>query len=80
MPKARYHFSLGDSDDGPVGFCAEVEADSEDEALKTLQAALPEIHEMEPASDGTWRNIVYVNVYFNPNRISRADIDEKEGT
>jgi hypothetical protein len=71
-----FHFSAGDNMDGPVGFCAEVEAETEVEALEKLKAALPESHEVEPASDGTWKDIAYCNVYFNPDRLTIADIDE----
>lgn len=68
----RYHFSLGDSTKGPVGFCSVVEAESEAEAVKKLKDLLPEeflIHE-----DGA----SYVDVYFNPDAITEKDIDEIE--
>lgn len=74
-----FHFSAGDSTDGPVGFCAEIEAETEAEALEKLKAALPEILEVDPKLN-SWKDIVYVNVYFNTDRLTLADIDEKEGT
>jgi hypothetical protein len=70
-----FHFSAGDCNDGPVGFCAEVKANTELEALEKLVKALPECYGIEldsPAAD----DIVYCNVYFNVARLSITDIDE----
>ena len=36
-----YHFSLGNSTFGAVGYCARVQANSRAEALKLLKEALP---------------------------------------
>ena len=74
-----FHFSCGDSTDGPIGFCAEVKANTEIEALEKLVKALPEQHGISPESEG-WgiEDIVYCNVYFNTARLSIADIDEVE--
>jgi hypothetical protein len=68
----RYHFSLGNSSSGSIGFCAAVYATSEDDAIRLLRDALPEsvtVHADIPAVD-------YVEVYFGDNdAITVADID-----
>lgn len=73
-----FHFSCGDSTDGPIGFCAEVKANTEMEALERLVKALPEQCGINPESEG-WEDITYCNVYFNTARLSIADIDNEEG-
>lgn len=78
MPKSRFHFSLGDTTDGPVGFCAAVDANTEAEALEKLKASLPESYPLEPVADQD-KDIDYIRVYFNPDKITVADIDEEEG-
>ena len=72
----KYHFSLGNSSDGPVGFCAEVEAESQEDALEILKEELPESMGIET----THESIVYLRVYFNPNAITTADIDDEYET
>jgi hypothetical protein len=73
----NYHFSLGDSSVGPVGFCATVQAQSEAEAVKLLRKAL------EPYESGIGvidreGAIDYVHVYINVGAITEKDIDEVE--
>jgi hypothetical protein len=74
MAKLReYHFSLGDSSDGPIGFCASVEATSKGQAVARLKATLPEDHGISPSGV---EGVAYVRVYFNPKAISELDIDD----
>ena len=73
-----FHFSAGDCNDGPIGFCAEVKANTELDALEKLVKALPESYGIELDSPG-WEDIIYCNVYFNTARLSIADIDEEGG-
>ena len=68
-----YHFSIGNSSDGPIGFCCRINGTSKKDALETLQAMLGydgvEMKwGMEPGE--------YATVYFNPDAISIKDIDE----
>jgi len=43
MPKLRsYHFSFGNSSDGPIGFCARVNAHSRADAARILKERLDE--------------------------------------
>lgn len=70
-----YHFSLGDSSNGPVGFCARVNAASKKEAVAYLREVIGievEVfrHMLESGE--------YVAVYFNPDKITEDDIDEVE--
>ncbi len=71
----RYHFSLGDSSKGPVGFCAAVYAESKEKALAKLKEILPQdcVVPMDPEDD----EIDYVQVYINPDAITIEDIDEE---
>lgn len=72
-----YHFSLGNSTSGPIGFCARIVAKSEEEALQKLRDTLPtEFTVREDYKDG----IEYIAVYFNPDAITVKDIDESEAT
>ena len=67
-----YHFDLGNSTDGPIGFCARVTAKSKKEALGLLRERLPDsmyVHE-----DG-WE---YIEIYLSPQNISVDDISEWE--
>lgn len=71
-----YHFSLGNSTDGPVGFCARIYAGSPEEAVATLQSDLPA--EMSAKSPYATNQTEYIQVYFNPDAISVDDIDEED--
>ena len=69
-----YHFSLGDSSTGPIGFCARILAPSPERALELLREALPE--EL-PADELADHSVVeYIRVYLNQDAISVLDIDE----
>lgn len=74
-PRLRaYHFDLGDSTDGPVGFCAVVLAKSKGEALKLLQKRLTDIGDkLEIIVDEA--RIEYIAIYFNPLAITSKNID-----
>lgn len=66
----RYHFSLGNSKDGPIGYCAAVRAESKEEAVEILkQALLVEIKVFieHPA-------VEHVEVYLNPAVVTTDDI------
>lgn len=76
MPKTSYHFDVGNSSDGPLGLCARVLADSPEEALALLKAALPE--EVEVDTDES--RVEYINVYINDDYITVKDVgDEEDG-
>ena len=66
-----YHFSLGNSNEGPVGYCARVDAISEDEAVELLKARLPD---SVMVSDSFGNE--YIEVYLNIEAIPKSDIDE----
>ncbi len=70
-PLKSFHFSCGDSAEGPIGFCGRVKAASREEALSVLREALPEavvVTENEGA-------IQYLQVYFNPDKVKISDSD-----
>lgn len=72
MKKKEYHFSLGNSSEGSIGFCAVVSATSKKAALATLKCALPE--QMEVFVDHSEDpDVEYINVYFNTDAITEKD-------
>lgn len=73
----RFHFSVGNSTDGPVGFCAAVYAETPEEAVELLRNALPVESPVRP-EDRT--GISYIAAYFNQSAVTVADIDEVEDT
>lgn len=70
-----FHFSLGNSSDGPVGFCARVKASSKQAAIDRLKRALPVELDVRVDSEND-EDVEYVQVYFNPEAITAAAIDE----
>jgi hypothetical protein len=71
MKSYSFHFDCGNSDDGPVGFCARVRAESPQEALTILRQVLPETAEIPTDDD----RVEYLNVYFGPENVLKSDID-----
>ena len=81
MPKKlkSYHFDVGDSTDGPIGFCARVRAASKNEAvgiLKDVVGANCDIELTRNLISSQASQIEYMNVYLNADALSAADIDE----
>jgi hypothetical protein len=70
-----YHFSLGNSSAGPVGFCARIRATSKKKALELLYEVLPTDVGVDPYDNG---GVEYIRVYFNDDAITVKDIDEWE--
>jgi hypothetical protein len=76
-----YHFSLGNSADGPVGFCASVTARTPEEAVEILkehietEVALVNEHSLHRSR---WGAVEYARAYVNPEAITTADIDSEE--
>jgi hypothetical protein len=69
----RYHFSCGNSSDGPIGFCASVRANSPEEALEKLHS----IGEHVSIRD-TDRDVEYAEVYISTDNVTLDDIDAVE--
>jgi len=76
--RKSYHFSLGNSTTGPVGYCARIEAESAQDAIAKLETVL---EELDYRSCDLWSGPggQYLQVYFNAEPISENDIDEIEG-
>jgi hypothetical protein len=70
-----YHFSLGNSNDGAIGFCASVQGKSEGDAVDRLKRLLPTEVEVTNSDFGTGE---YLAIYFNPTAIRAQNIDEVE--
>lgn len=77
-----YHFDLGDSNKGPVGFSARVSANTVKDALELLRKALPEEVEVTPIRprraglpEG---RIEYIQIYLNADNILLSDVDDWE--
>lgn len=80
-PKAKkkysYHFSLGNSNDGPIGYCARVVATSPKEAVELLREIIAEEQEIEKCgTDAQNDRCEYIEAYINPGAITEKDIDE----
>lgn len=79
-----YHFDLGNSTSGPVGYCARIMANSEEQAVQRLQQIIREQSafdnegefEVWPGENGSRDE--YLALYLNPDVITPADIDEVE--
>jgi len=71
-----YHFDIGDTNKGPLGMCAVVQAKNKNEALQIIRAALPDTIEV-PTDDS---RVVYVNVYLNGKNIKTTDVDYSESS
>jgi hypothetical protein len=71
-----YHFSLGNSNTGPIGACVEVKAKDKQEALKRIKDYIGMWDQLEIPVLGDTKGILYGNVYFNCDAITEADIDE----
>lgn len=79
QPLYSYHFSLGNSSEGPIGYAGRVIATSRQEAIQILKDSLPESVTIPAShSPANGRYIEYLEVYLNPEAISEADIDEEE--
>lgn len=81
--KKSYHFSLGNSTTGPVGFCARVIATSKTQAVLRLQEALfavPDVKVFDDQQDdedsSPGEGIEYINVYLNATAVRASHIDE----
>lgn len=81
-----YHFDLGDSSDGPVGYCARVTAASPAQAVSRLREAIAGMGDcVRPFDDCTdddslrpGPGIEYIRVYMNAERITAEAIDDWE--
>lgn len=70
-----YHFSVGNSTTGPIGFCAAVTASSRDDAVRILREHLDSCNcELEIPGTGDDP----ITVYFNPNAVTVDDIDDDD--
>jgi len=70
-----YHFSLGNSRNGAIGFCASVRGHSKREAVERLKRLLPTEVGVKNCDFGTGE---YLEIYFNPTAIRARNIDEVE--
>lgn len=69
-----FHFDIGNSNEGPIGMCARIQAKTRSEALELLRDALGDYAEISSAAGP----IEYIHVYFNGEAIDESDIDDWE--
>lgn len=74
----NYLFSLGNSDTGPVGFCARINAATPERALARLLERLPESLQPRASEFDLEGPDEYINVYFNQEHINLDSIIEDE--
>lgn len=71
-----FHFDIGNSGEGPIGFCARVLAETKSGAVAKLKAAIDKINgEIEAGYNEDMDGIDYITVYFNADKITGKDID-----
>lgn len=73
-----YHFSLGNSSTGPIGYCARLSAHSKKEAVEILKRVIALEVEVPRCSDKDSDNarVEYIEAYLNEEAIKESDIDE----
>lgn len=67
-----YHFDIGNSSVGPIGYCARIEADDKEEAVAKLRDMVR--YASVPLMD---MGNEYVRVYFNHESITVDMIDDE---
>lgn len=79
----RFHFSLGNSSKGPIGFCATVTAEDMNDAVKKLKAAVAWLGELDgkkaSGMGAEHPDVDYLQIYLNANAITCRSIDDEEG-
>ena len=76
--RKAYHFSLGDSSEGPIGYCAVIAAESPESAVEKLNEYLRQISHESPDLLDPFRDAhrdEYLVAYFNPHPVTVDDID-----
>lgn len=77
MRKLRsYHFSVGNSSVGPVGYCARILATSEKKAIERLLQLLPVYSDVQPTDELFGEE--YIQAYFNDAQgvVTSEDIED----
>lgn len=76
----EFHFDLGDSSVGPIGFCASLHAVDTADAVELLRRTLPSEVTIEPCgSPEDNARITYIQAYLNPDAVGEQDIDARDG-
>jgi hypothetical protein len=74
----RYTFSLGDSDEGAVGACLDIDAETEAEAVNKARAALEGCDLTPLTFDTPQDGVSEIRLYLNPKHLSESDIIDIE--
>ncbi len=74
MPKFSYLFNVADSDEGPMGLCARVDANTPEAALAILRWRIGSDIQRFKVIGG----LEYIYVYLNASEITLDDISEWE--
>jgi hypothetical protein len=75
--KFSFHFSCGNSTDGPIGFCGRVEGETKEEALEIMKKVLPREVIIRPyGSNEDNGKVEYIEAYITPENMTLEDIDE----
>jgi hypothetical protein len=77
-----YLFDLGNSTDGPIGYCTRIEAESAAKAVEQLKEIIADLNREYDLAKGAGlrgdpsRRVEYFVVYFNAQMVSEANIVE----
>jgi hypothetical protein len=74
----NYRISAGNSTTGPIGFVARLTAGNAETALERLKEALPDWHPVSDDRGAGTSHPIHLNVYFNPDAITLADVEVDE--
>lgn len=76
---SEFHFDLGNSGTGPIGFCASLRAADKADAVELLKRTLPdEISIMPCGSPEDNARVTYIQAYLNQDAIGERDIDARD--
>ena len=84
MAKKSYLFDCGNSTDGPIGFCARIQAKDEPEAVAILENFLNDnLHfqqalDMKVSEDCRQAGVEYVTIYFGSENLTPNNIRQSE--
>ena len=78
LPIQSYHFDVGNSNTGPVGYCGRINARSESHALAILRESLPVDLTIDPTTlndEDSGGSVDYLSAYFNADAVTLKNLD-----
>lgn len=76
--KHEIRFGLGNTNEGAIGACVSVQAETREDGLAQLKALLTEFRFEDGVKICTPEGLEDLIVYFNPDAIQVNDVEEEE--